>query len=629
MTDLGTTVSQESLLSVKVEAGTISEVINMLNSHIKGQNNRILQLEELIKTLQTKEDAAKEHDALVARAAQVEDRVAQVVTRVSGLSTDLTNLESKIGLSIDERLSEMNMTQNIAMRSQISSIDQQMQTLEMKIDNNKGKIQEVEERTAQNEKDIKALDIPQLKESVQNSARSAEDFGPRIATIERDIIILQKANQVNAQLFNDANDKSKLNALESRMNSIQRAIDSLNEPIPDVTDSVEESKLSSIVYQHKHALVGIMNDINNIKNFLENIHQDDGNQNKSSSRIGSLELDNIRTEMKNVQNEFNDHTKKVILAFNAVRDELLMIREFGKGLNKCPPLNLQNVVPSFFDMETSRFIPMNEEEEEEEKIEIQSDRPEPVVLVEEEEELDYEDASNEVVTREMPKVEEHSSHTSMTTLHQQVPTGNKKAEIIVTGLPSRRGSKKELPQVIQTEKFDEEAFMSRIRKELQLDELQKSFVNMRKDHDEVMGSLDKKIDREFVERVFDRFRAIVHGLNERVKELAELNSDFATKEEVQVIARIVRKLPKGERAATAVKKGPNCLFCGRPKTSIAGEISPRTAQLAGAPAVSGVGNNGNGQEFIYGDGQAFKRDENISFPHLDTLPPLPTASPSK
>jgi hypothetical protein len=116
-------------------------------------------------------------------------------------------------------------------------------------------------------------------------------------------------------------------------------------------------------------------------------------------------------------------------------------------------------------------------------------------------------------------------------------------------------------------------------------------------------------------------------LNERVKELATLSTDFARKEDVEVLARLLKVLPGEIKPATALKKGPACLFCGRAKTSLRGQMSPRTAATVGHPPVRSFVNEVSGTEFVYGDNQAYKMDRFQSFPHLNAIPEIPPPVP--
>jgi hypothetical protein len=145
---------------------------------------------------------------------------------------------------------------------------------------------------------------------------------------------------------------------------------------------------------------------------------------------------------------------------------------------------------------------------------------------------------------------------------------------------------------------------------------------MHADHVESLSALDRKIDRDYVERLFEKFRIMIVALGERVREVAEISDVYATKEDLEILAKVLKKLADGQRPASALKRGPGCLFCGRPKSSITGQISPRTAAMAGTAPIRNVFSDSAKTGFIYGDGQAFRRDAFSSLPHLNILPKL-------
>lgn len=128
------------------------------------------------------------------------------------------------------------------------------------------------------------------------------------------------------------------------------------------------------------------------------------------------------------------------------------------------------------------------------------------------------------------------------------------------------------------------------------------------EHRLVMGAFDRKIDRDYVERPFDKFRLMIVSLGDRVKELATSSGLYATREDVEMLAAVLRKITNDVRPASALKKGASgCLFCGRPRTAITGQISPRTAALAGNAPVRSVVAESNRGTLIYGETEAFKK----------------------
>jgi hypothetical protein len=161
---------------------------------------------------------------------------------------------------------------------------------------------------------------------------------------------------------------------------------------------------------------------------------------------------------------------------------------------------------------------------------------------------------------------------------------------------------------------------------MNMEELRASFAQCHCECAEAMSLLDRKVDRDYVERLFNKFRALVHALNDRVKELATLGDDYARRDDLEVLAKLIHRIPANIRPAAAIKKGSNCLFCGRARTALQGQISPRTAAAAGSPPIRSLISEFPGSEFVYGDGQAFRRDELALFPPLDPGKSQPSAN---
>ena len=335
--------------------------------------------------------------------------------------------------------------------------------------------------------------------------------------------------------------------------------------------------------------------------FQDDLKVDQGIATSELNMLNQKNEEKINELQKHVdilQSNFRDHKNKVIIAMKAIQFELQTIRDYGKGLEGLPLLSLHDAVPEFFDVSRPAFPPGfgdprpdNDEEEKKKQKEKRRQAQQPSIVM--------------INKHSYPK--NKSSGGSRSNSERESPRVKFKQE----------------PVIIQ-QSIDVEEIMEKLRKEFNVPEIRSLIEQTKKDHENLLSTIERKIDRDYVERLFDKFRVIVHGINDRVKELAELNHDNATHQDLQVLVQLLKNLPTESRPATAVKKGPRCLFCNRPKTSLAGEISPRTASKIGSPPVSRVTNEGSNIDFIYGDGQAYRRDENFqSFPHFDLLPPLP------
>ena len=406
--------------------------------------------------------------------------------------------------------------------------------------------------------------------------------------------------------------KLEIAKLKENEESIKSTLTELRE-IAENKGVEEMNEINSRLNQVESGLDQVVNDVNSLKENLktappetpQNEPQEDQASESPKSKQEEEEdspapetieeqLSRLHKIVGTLQEEFDGHKVDVIEAMNAIQDELQLIRDNGRGLSGLPPINLVNVVPGFF-----HEPPPESKQPKKTETKNEPTRPPPRVI-------NLRKRAGTVTRKTRENV---LNDTAPTPEPEKVSTEQQTDPLPV--------------QVIQAPPIDEEAILEKLRNELDFNGIKEAFKKFSDEHAAAMSALDRKIDREYVERLFDKFRVLVHGLNERVKELANINGDYATREDVALLAQILKKMPTGKRPATALKKGPGCLFCGKARGAIVGEISPRTAAMAGKPAVGSVLTEGNKSEFVYGDGQAFKRGEEFqSFPNLDTLPRL-------
>ena len=563
--DLSVVISQDEFLRVEVEMDPIVSIIGLLNNHIKDQDERIKRLEELIKSLITREEYNKMKGEITARAEQSEEKVAQSAAKVDTLAKNLQNIEDRIGLTITERLNDNLVSTKMQIRAATSSLDQQIQKIESLANSNKKRIDEIErDDSLKTAVDKLKANAESLKTDIDNVREIAETKG-----VEELKELGSKLEKVEADLGQVSND---VNTLKGSVEELQ------NRPVyepPPPEEEPEEAPAPEPVTV--------------VKPVEEEEEEPAESMEEKVNRIDHM--------LGALQDDLMSHREDVVMAMNAVQDELQLIRDNGRGLGALPPINLVNVVPAFFHeppppepkpkkTEVAKYEPM---------------RPPPRVI-----NLRKRAVTVSRKVRDIPDVQ---------TEEFKPPEPEKVSVEQQTDFPA--------PVVVQGPPVDEAAILEKLRTELDFDGMKKAFKQFSAEHAEAMSALDRKIDRDYVERLFDKFRFLVHGLNERVKELANVNGDYATREDVALLAQCLKQMPRGKRPATALKKGPGCLFCGKAREGIVGEISPRTAAMAGKPAVGSVLNEGHKSEFVYGDGQAFRRGEEFqSFPNLDTLPRL-------
>lgn len=371
-------------------------------------------------------------------------------------------------------------------------------------------------------------------------------------------------------------------------------------------------------------------------------------------------------DIMKIKNAVNKNEKDVRDVVLAIIDEFKLIRGNATGLENLPPLNLAKCVPSFFnnpsftfgrdddtssqssasntersvvnssshttvnelaDQETPHFISTiheeqpqcrkisgllhlvcrqeyqrhradqlpddeeNVEENVEEKFETASDADEIEDFDEEEDEEPREDRSRNITAT--------SSTATFTELQKKSSVSTVRG-----GRKAQAKGKRKTKIVYQADDA----------------ELRSMLAEFRQEKNELMTNLDRKVDRDMVERLFNKMRTIIHGMNEKVNQMAQMMEKFATTSDVESIAKVVTNLPKIADKSAGIKIGPECLFCGRARSQLAGQISPRTALTAAANSSVSTATN-NGSTFVYGDGGAYHRGLMDSMPHFK-LPSL-------
>lgn len=616
----------QELLKVDIEARPIANVLSLINEHLKSQNNRIEILEEAIKTFLAKSDYETSYTAMIKRISITEDRMAQALSRVSNLSTDVQAIEPRITKSFEDQVSNILVTTTTKLKNITQSFDSQIDLINTQL-------AKVKDTIANLENDNKKVDLTVFGKFIKQNTIDIENLNKSLAdlkfkcqikrreSIEDDSHIdtsrLNMKITDNESLLNQVNQqKQVLLDLVDEVNVIKEKIDMPPIPPPQIieTKTIIETKNES-----PKSKIQMLNEVYTSNNNLNTVQ--------------------LETELSKLENDFDNHQSKVVAAMNAIQFELQQIRDHGEGLKGLPPLNLANVVPSFFNNPSFTFSRVEEEEDSSELDDSQS----------------FDSSVNEGKVSDV-KISNNKSSTEMIQLNRlRLPSDdeyNYESEITLKERKKRRKARKKnkLPTLkVEEEDNDEDneygdeepavnhhtvetivqeadydKIINDVTKQLDLELIKSKFETFQHQHSEAMSALDRKIDRDYVERLFDKFRVMIHGINNRVKELADLNSDFATRQDFLNLLQIVKNLPKESRPGTAVKKGPECLFCGKPKAGVTGSIPLNVAASAGKPPIRSVLGDGSNVEYVYGEGQAFRRDDASfqSFPHFDALPSL-------
>ena len=103
-------------------------------------------------------------------------------------------------------------------------------------------------------------------------------------------------------------------------------------------------------------------------------------------------------------------------------------------------------------------------------------------------------------------------------------------------------------------------------------ETAKEIQNGLKVVDTIASKIDMKIDRDFVERMFNKFRVVVADLKDKIQQIQCTFMGWVTREELQeVLEKFVDQLADVNDTAVGSSKY-KCLLCGKPRTHISGMI---------------------------------------------------------
>lgn len=142
----------------------------------------------------------------------------------------------------------------------------------------------------------------------------------------------------------------------------------------------------------------------------------------------------------------------------------------------------------------------------------------------------------------------------------------------------------------------------------------------KREKDQLMSVIERKVDRDFVERLFDKFRVLLNDVNDKVSIFQQGSEKFATISQIQEVFRMIDNvksnlinLISNPTAAAGKRSGQECLFCGRKISLVAGGISARS-----------LGDYEESSQFVYGDGGVFKKANTIGSNEIKKtkLPPL-------
>jgi hypothetical protein len=88
--------------------------------------------------------------------------------------------------------------------------------------------------------------------------------------------------------------------------------------------------------------------------------------------------------------------------------------------------------------------------------------------------------------------------------------------------------------------------------------------------DTVLSKMDEKIDRDFVERMFNKFRVMIGDINEKLENVQCSFLEWVTRDELELVLQKFVGVVRNVNDAAATKGKVNCLLCGRPREHLSG-----------------------------------------------------------
>jgi hypothetical protein len=449
-----------------------------------------------------------------------------------------------------------------------------------------------------------------IQEKIERSASSATREDGRDDRLAQ---LYATGNQNRVSLMNAL---AQLTAHSSQFDRFERRMDALEVGLGNLTapplDVVEDVHHDITVLGPKVRIVDErdMGDHNQLMRDLKTLSQ----------RTNFMSQDLLK--VKTVLGRWREEIRDVVLH---IMDEFQVIRKTTPGLDMLPPLNLGSCIPSFFNNPSFSFSRDGPSDDDEEEDEYPQHRRMP--------EHDRGAAAPREPPPDQPtqtipafialsRVRKMSGllhlvsrpgakqrNSDRTTSRQRSSqSGGGEDDDGYDETRARRGD----PVTVQT------IVRSTIPTE-QMADLHSMIDTFLLNKNELMSAVDRKVDRDMIERLFNKFKTLIVNVNDRVNELASMMDKCAMQQDVDAVVRVVTHIPALSEASAGVKVGPECICCARGKTGIAGQVLPSLAMAAGGPSVNiQTPNNGAGGGFVYGDGGAY-RGKGL----LDSLPRLP------
>ena len=104
------------------------------------------------------------------------------------------------------------------------------------------------------------------------------------------------------------------------------------------------------------------------------------------------------------------------------------------------------------------------------------------------------------------------------------------------------------------------------------DAVKEQLDDMRKDVNQYASLVDNKVDRSFVEKMFNKFRIMMKELNDKVDDISYSFLNWVTRDELEMVLQRFMNLLNNKSDTCGTTSKFTCLLCGRPKAHLSGMI---------------------------------------------------------
>lgn len=674
MRNLHDMIDERDMIGVKVDTGNIFKVMQRMNARIKQQELRIQAFESEFSN-KLSADAFRPFEAATNdRLSKIEKKIEGITQKLIYLENLCVKSNEELKEQTESKVNDIILTTQISLNNISDGMDAQMFQIRDNCNDLKARIQ-VQEQNAEKidgigvrldylynlykqkeetekenrdqftlpdnyeqplEKDANL--ICDLKQKIIDEIRNSQTLKEK-PIISRPIIIeIQERPKLPKEKFIFKNDQ-KPQIIERETNQIPDLFtDLVNQhseligKTMDITNNLIE-RVENLEHRKYPEITEVNDEIKEEKPQKKLLIRHTDGLSKDNDFIDAVngignQINDAKSEIDQIKANMEENGQNIRDVVGCMLEEFNIIHGNANGLENIPPLNFAKCVPSFFNnpsftsllgssrtntsqdnsqqsikSETNSISDIMENDDEVPPNNIIIDTPEHPGTIREEASVEIKPPSPLIETKAPKKIE------SVKIVISEKKSPNKPS---MTKSEPKKESKIPHPAVRPKQINNNNNIPTPTVDKAVIEEITSMLDAFHRDKDELMTAVDHKVDRELVEKIFNKFRVITNEINERLKILTKVAENSVPKEEFEKIIQILAHLPEMSDNTSAMKKSGHCLFCGKERTKVTGEISPIEAI---------AGNIFESPPFVYGEGGAYQRGFMKNFPNIP-LPPL-------